>query len=267
MKKNAFILFILIIQTFSMNAQTYKAIIKTNYGNITVVLFDETPLHRDNFIKLVKEHFYDSLLFHRVIKGFEVHGRSPDWGLRSSAGFPLYIQDILLDKPVQVRYTCAKYAQMETGMDLGVLRIFIDVARRGGFSPVARDRDLDPSSVSRTIAVLEAELGVRLFQRTTRRLTLTEAGGLYFDRIEALVDHLDAARDDALAISTGPLGTLRLTASVAFCQACLMPLLPAFRQAFPALKLELLLSDANLDWPLIVRTPEDNSCELHYCRY
>ena len=53
MKKNAFILFILIIQTFSMNAQTYKAIIKTNYGNITVVLFDETPLHRDNFIKLV----------------------------------------------------------------------------------------------------------------------------------------------------------------------------------------------------------------------
>ena len=77
MKKNAFILFILIIQTFSMNAQTYKAIIKTNYGNITAVLFDETPLHRDNFIKLVKEHFYDSLLFHRVIKGFVIQGGDP----------------------------------------------------------------------------------------------------------------------------------------------------------------------------------------------
>ena len=77
MKKNAFILFILIIQTFSMNAQTYKAIIKTNYGNITVVLFDETPLHRDNFIKLVKEHVYDSLLFHRVIKGFVIQGGDP----------------------------------------------------------------------------------------------------------------------------------------------------------------------------------------------
>ncbi len=77
MKKNAFILFILIIQTFSMNAQTNKAIIKTNYGNITVVLFDETPLHRDNFIKLVKEHFYDSLLFHRVIKGFVIQGGDP----------------------------------------------------------------------------------------------------------------------------------------------------------------------------------------------
>ena len=60
-----------------MNAQTYKAIIKTNFGNITVVLFDETPLHRDNFINLVKEHFYDSLLFHRVIKGFVIQGGDP----------------------------------------------------------------------------------------------------------------------------------------------------------------------------------------------
>lgn len=58
-------------------AQTYQAIIKTNYGNIKVVLFDETPLHRDNFIKLVNEHFYDSLLFHRVIKGFVIQGGDP----------------------------------------------------------------------------------------------------------------------------------------------------------------------------------------------
>ena len=59
------------------HAQTYQAIIKTNYGNIKVVLFDETPLHRDNFIKLVNEHFYDSLLFHRVIKGFVIQGGDP----------------------------------------------------------------------------------------------------------------------------------------------------------------------------------------------
>ena len=132
-------------------------------------------------------------------------------------------------------------------MDLEALRIFSEVARRGGFSAVARDRGLDPSSVSRAIGMLESDLGVRLFQRTTRRLTLTEAGGLYLDRIEALIDGLDAARDEALAITTGPAGTLRLTASVAFGHACLTPLLPAFRAAFPALRLELLLSDANLD--------------------
>ncbi|MFN8282068.1 MAG: peptidylprolyl isomerase [Chitinophagales bacterium] len=61
----------------SSKAQTYKAVIETNYGNITVELFDETPLHRDNFIKLINEHFYDSLLFHRVIKGFVIQGGDP----------------------------------------------------------------------------------------------------------------------------------------------------------------------------------------------
>ena len=67
MKKLLFIL-IVFITVGKLNAQTYKAKIITNYGNITVVLFDKTPKHRDNFVKLVKEKFYDSLLFHRVIK-------------------------------------------------------------------------------------------------------------------------------------------------------------------------------------------------------
>lgn len=52
--------------------------IKTNYGNITIELFDETPLHRDNFQKLVKEGFYDDLLFHRIIQNFMIQGGDPD---------------------------------------------------------------------------------------------------------------------------------------------------------------------------------------------
>ena len=62
----------------SVKAQTYKAKIITNYGTMTVVLFDDTPKHRDNFIKLVKDKFYDSLLFHRVIKGFVIQGGDPN---------------------------------------------------------------------------------------------------------------------------------------------------------------------------------------------
>ncbi|YAF94562.1 MAG: LysR substrate-binding domain-containing protein [Nodularia sp. CChRGM 3473] len=132
-------------------------------------------------------------------------------------------------------------------MDLNNLRIFIEVARSGSFAAVARNRNIDPSSVSRAIAALEHELGLRLFQRSTRRIALSEAGNLYFGRIEALVDELDHARDEALAVSASPVGTLRLTASVAFGHQCIVPLLPEFRALFPDLKLELLLSDTILD--------------------
>lgn len=132
-------------------------------------------------------------------------------------------------------------------MDFENLRIFVEVVRRGSFAAVARDRNIDPSSVSRAVAALEAELGTRLFQRSTRRMGLTEAGDVYFGRVEALVDDLDQAHDATLAVSTSPVGTLRLTASVAFGNQCLLPLLPRLRSLYPALKFELLLADINLD--------------------
>jgi DNA-binding transcriptional LysR family regulator len=132
-------------------------------------------------------------------------------------------------------------------MEIDQLRLFVEVARRGNFAAVARDRAIDPSSVSRVIAALETELGVRLFQRTTRRVALTEAGDLYLNRVEPLLNDMEHARDEIRAASAGPVGTLRLTASVAFGRQCVVPLLPRFRAQFPRLKLELLLSDTNLD--------------------
>ncbi len=59
-------------------AQSHEAEIVTNYGKIRVMLYDSTPVHKDNFIKLVMEHKYDSLLFHRVIRGFMIQGGDPD---------------------------------------------------------------------------------------------------------------------------------------------------------------------------------------------
>lgn len=132
-------------------------------------------------------------------------------------------------------------------MDFENLRIFVEVVRRGSFAAVARDRNLDPSSVSRAVATLEDELGTRLFQRSTRRMGLTEAGNLFFGRVEVLVDELDHARDEVHTVGTHPVGTLRLTASVSFGHLCLLPLLPKFRAQYPALKLELLFTDTNLD--------------------
>ena len=59
-------------------AQTHQVLLETTEGNIRIALSDLTPIHRDNFVRLVNEHFYDSLLFHRVIKGFMIQGGDPD---------------------------------------------------------------------------------------------------------------------------------------------------------------------------------------------
>jgi DNA-binding transcriptional LysR family regulator len=127
------------------------------------------------------------------------------------------------------------------------LELFVEVARSGGFAAAARSSDLDPSSVSRAIAGLEAELGVRLFQRSTRKLSLTEAGHLYLGRVAPLIEELSHARDEVLAVSKGVTGVLRITASVALGYQRLAPLLSEFRARHPLLKLEVLLTDANLN--------------------
>ena len=132
-------------------------------------------------------------------------------------------------------------------MDTSLLRIFIDAVRRGSFAAVARDRDTDPSSISRAITTLEEELGVRLFQRTTRQLALTEAGSAYFERVASLVEELEQAQLAAADTSDSPRGQLRVTASVSFGQKCLVPLLADFMSAYPELTIDLLLSDAVID--------------------
>ncbi len=132
-------------------------------------------------------------------------------------------------------------------MDLSTLQLFVEVVRKGSFAAVARDRNLDPSSVSRAIAGLEEELGLRLFQRTTRQISLTEAGTVYFERIEPLVGTLDQAAQAAVDLTEHPKGTLRVTASVAFGLTCIVPYLSDFNARYPDLTVDLVLTDATLD--------------------
>ena len=132
-------------------------------------------------------------------------------------------------------------------METKALEIFIDVVRMESFAAVARKHDMDPSSVSRIVASLEQEIDVRLFQRTTRKLSLTEAGERYLLRVEPLVEELERARDEANTISSTPSGSLRMTTSVAFGQVCIVPLLEAFHTEYPELALELLMTDDNVD--------------------
>lgn len=132
-------------------------------------------------------------------------------------------------------------------MDIDTLRIFVETARRGSFSAVARSRRVEPSSVSRAVRVLEAQLGERLFQRTTRKLALTEAGALYLSRIEPLVDQFDEAAAEVRAVGRGPSGTLRLSTSIAHGIACILPLIETFRQRHERLTIELLMDDSPAD--------------------
>jgi DNA-binding transcriptional LysR family regulator len=132
-------------------------------------------------------------------------------------------------------------------MELSVLQTFVDVVKQGSFAAVARDRNVDPSSVSRAIASLEEELGIRLLQRTTRRLSPTEAGMAYFQRIEPLVEEMQQAIDVATDMSGQPKGTLRITASVSFGLKRIVPLLPNFRSMYPDLTVDLLLTDTTVD--------------------
>ncbi len=132
-------------------------------------------------------------------------------------------------------------------MDIETLRIFAEVAHCGSFSDVARARGTEPSSISRAISVLEVELGERLFHRTTRKLSLTEAGALYLVRTEPLIAQLEEAGAEARAIGRGPVGTLRLSVSVSYGMVCLVPVLERFRARYPELTVELLMNDVQVD--------------------
>jgi len=130
-------------------------------------------------------------------------------------------------------------------MDTDALKTAVLVAKLGSFAAAARAQEVDPSSISRTVATLEASLGLRLFQRTTRTLRITEEGETYLRRVGPLLEELERARD--AATHDAPSGTLRLTASVAFTHECILPRLAEFRALYPRLTLELLPADANLD--------------------
>lgn len=132
-------------------------------------------------------------------------------------------------------------------MDLQQLRTFVAVVSQGSFAAAARQLDVAPSAATRAVAALEQALGARLLHRTTRRLALTEAGALYFEQVRALLGSLDRANEEARASTATVRGNVRLTCSVAYGHAVIVPLLPALHAQQQDLQIELILSDAVLD--------------------
>ena len=127
------------------------------------------------------------------------------------------------------------------------MRVFARVVETGNFSAAARQLGVAPSSISRQIGDLEDELGARLFQRTTRKLSLTEAGELYYGRARQILVDVDEANIAVSQISGAPSGILRLTAAAGIGRMHIAPALPDFHEKFPAVNIGLSLSDRVID--------------------
>jgi|SRR5882672_539529 len=126
---------------------------------------------------------------------------------------------------------------------LSAMQAFVAVAELEGFAPAARKLAVSASAVTRMVAALEERLGVRLLQRTTRSVTLTDAGARYLDRARRILAEIDEAEDSAHAEQARPTGRLTVSAPTLFGRLHVGPLMGEFLGAHPQVTGELLLAD------------------------
>lgn len=138
------------------------------------------------------------------------------------------------------------------------LEVFAKVAAKGSLSAAGRAMGMSQTMVTKHIAALETRLGVKLFHRTTRRLSITEAGRNYLDASSRVLAELDAADSAVAADRFKPRGVLRLNAPVSFGARQIAPLLPEFARSHPEVSVDLGLNDRIVDlaeegWDLAIR--------------
>ncbi len=130
---------------------------------------------------------------------------------------------------------------------LDLIQIFREVARLGSFSAAARAQGVSPPSVSKAIVQLEGRFGVRLFNRTTRKVSLTDAGQMLYERSGPMLELLDLTQADLHERAVRPSGRLQLTAPHALMQTDLPAMLRHFMQQYPEVTLHLHVSDRTMN--------------------
>jgi len=125
--------------------------------------------------------------------------------------------------------------------------VFSKVVQGGSLSAAARDLGVSPAVVSRTLAALEARLGVRLVNRTTRSLHLTDEGASYFETCQRILAEIDEADSAVSARRVEPQGMLRVALPASFGHKHIAPLIPRFAERYPKIELALSLSDRSIN--------------------
>jgi DNA-binding transcriptional LysR family regulator len=123
---------------------------------------------------------------------------------------------------------------------------FSAVARHGSFAQAARELGLAPSSVAKSVARLEKDLGARLFHRTTRAVTLTEEGRALFAKSARLLEEIEALDLDSVSDNDEPAGVLRIGAPIGYGVRVVLPVLARLRERYPLLEFDLRLSDGRV---------------------
>ncbi|TAL72678.1 MAG: LysR family transcriptional regulator [Burkholderiaceae bacterium] len=131
--------------------------------------------------------------------------------------------------------------------DLNDMLYFAEVVESGGFAAAGRTLGVTKSRLSRRVATLEARLGVRLLQRTTRRLSLTAAGELYHRHCVAMRDEARAADEAVAQAQSEPRGTIHVTCPVTLAQTVLGPILPRYLARHPLVRLDMEVSNRVVD--------------------
>lgn len=127
------------------------------------------------------------------------------------------------------------------------MQFFTVLAKKGSLSATARELDITPPAVTKRLAQMELRLGVRLLNRTTRRLSLTSEGELYLEQAQRILGDIRAMEESVASHRAEPKGLLRVNATLGFGRTTIAPLVSAFARAFPDIELQLQLTDRPID--------------------